>query len=238
MKAIILAGGKGTRLAPYTTVFPKPLVPLGHRPIIDIIVHQLAHYGFTDVTMTVGPLSELIQAYFHHANGITERMKFSYVKETKPTGTVGSLSAVNGLNETFLVMNGDVLTTLDYAKLIAYHKEKGGLLTVGMHKKNVKIDFGVIEVDENFQIMNYQEKPENSYPVSMGVYVFEPEVLKYIQPGEYLDFPVLVERLLEKGEKVVGYPCEDFWLDIGCHEDYQKAQDIYESMKDKFLPSK
>ena len=238
MKAVILAGGKGTRLTPYTTVFPKPLVPLGHRPILDIIIRQLAYYGICDVVLTLGYLAELIQAYFNNVNGELQKVNISYVREKKPTGTAGSLSLVPGLNETFLVMNGDILTTLNYSKLIAYHREKKGILTIGMHMKPVKIDLGVLETDSNGILTGYIEKPEKIYSVSMGIYVYEPEVLKYIEPNRYLDFPNLVLRLLENGERVVGYPCDDFWMDIGRQEDYVRAQKEFELRKENFLPEK
>ncbi len=237
MKAVILAGGKGTRLAPYTTVFPKPLVPLGDRPILDIIIRQLAYYGLCDIVLTLGHLAELIQAYFSSINGsFSQVVNISYVREYSPTGTAGSLSLVPDLNDTFLVMNGDILTSLDYSKLIAYHREKKGILTIAMHMKKVQIDLGVLEVDQEGILSGYIEKPEKVYPVSMGIYVYEPAVLQYIEPNKYLDFPSLVLRLLENGEKVVGYPCNEFWMDIGRQEDYARAQEEFENMKDKFLP--
>jgi|TARA_Y100000294_G_scaffold23082_1_gene19641 NDP-sugar pyrophosphorylase family protein len=236
MKAVILAGGKGTRLEPYTTVFPKPLVPIGHRPIVDIIVRQLAYYGFRDIVLNVGYLSELIRAYFQNGINDLENVKLSYHKESEPIGTAGSLRTIQGMSETFLVMNGDILTTMDYTKLITYHREKGGILTISMHKKRNKVGLGVIETDNNDCLTSYEEKPETEYKVSMGVYVYEPEALEYIDPDVYLDFPHLVTRLLESGEKVVGYPCSDFWLDIGNHEDYVKAQKVFEESKYDFLP--
>jgi len=236
MKAVILAGGKGARLEPYTTVFPKPLVPIGRRPILDIIVRQLAYYGFRDIVLNVGYLSELIRAYFQNGINDLENVNLSYHKESEPTGTAGSLRTIQGMSETFLVMNGDILTTMDYTKLITYHREKGGILTIGMHKKLNKVGLGVIETDNNDCLTSYVEKPETEYKVSMGVYVYEPEVLEYIEPDVYLDFPHLVTRLLESGEKVVGYPCSDFWLDIGNHGDYVKAQKVFEESKYDFLP--
>lgn len=238
MKAVILAGGKGTRLAPYTTVFPKPLVPIDHRPILDVILHQLAYYGFQDVVLTVGYLSELIRAYFHKGvSGLKEgELNLTYCKEDEPTGTAGSLASISGLDDAFLVMNGDILTSMDYGKLIKYHKEKGGIMTVAMHKKKHKIDLGVIETDDNDFLKTYVEKPEKEYIVSMGIYVYEPEVLRYIEQGVYLDFPDLVKRLIENGEKIAGYTCEDFWLDIGNHEDYEIAQEKFALLKDQFLP--
>ena len=236
MKAVILAGGKGTRLEPYTTVLPKPLLPIGDRPVLDILIRQLAYYGFQDIVLSVGYLSELIRAYF--INGIKDlsHIKLTYVKENEPTGTAGSLRSIPGLTETFLVMNGDLLTTLDYDKLISYHRQKQGILTIAMHRKRIKINLGVMETDKDGFLASYVEKPEKIYNVSMGIYVYEPDVLKYIEPDTYLDFPHLVQRLLDKGEKVVAYPCDDFWFDIGNHDDFIKAQTEFQQLKDKILP--
>ena len=235
-KAVILAGGKGTRLAPYTTVFPKPLVPLGHRPILEIITLQLMHHGITDIVLSLGYLGELIQAYFQNANGRFSNLRLSYIKEKKPLGTAGSLSLIPDFNDTCIVMTGDVLTTIDYTQLVNYHHRQGGILTIGMFRKPVNIDLGVIETTPDGAITAYIEKPTQKYNVSMGIYVYEPEVLNYIAPDTYLDFPELVCRLLKNGEKVVGYAFDDFWLDIGRHEDYALAQQEFESMKDQLLP--
>ncbi len=236
MKAVILAGGKGTRLAPYTTVFPKPLVPLGHRPILDIIVRQLAHYGITDIVLTVGYLAELIQAYFQTATDGLPDVTLTYVKEPEPLGTAGSLALVDGLDDTFLVMNGDVLTSLNYAEMVAFHRANGNALTIGIYDKTIPIDLGVIELDAAGSVTGYLEKPVKHFPISMGIYVYDPAVLGYITPGEHLDFPDLVKRLLAAGEKVMGYRCADYWLDIGNPGDYQRAQEQFERMPDRFLP--
>ena len=236
MKAVILAGGKGTRLAPYNTVFPKPLVPLGDRPILDIVIHQLAHYGFSDITLSLGYLAELIEAYFHDGSPNVANANIRFVREREPLGTVGSLALVPGLDESFLVMNGDILTTLDYGKLLAFHKEQGGELTIALNQRPVKIDLGVIEIDDRFTLKSFVEKPTLNYLVSMGVYVYEPAVLDYIAPGQYLDFPQVVWRMLADGRKVVGYPNDAYWLDLGSHTDYQKAQDEFEAMRDRLLP--
>ena len=235
MKAVILAGGKGTRLAPYTTVFPKPLVPLGEKPILEIIIRQLAGHGLTDITLSVGYLAELIQAYFATAKEKLSDVSLNYVREVEPTGTAGSLISIPGLIETFLVMNGDVLTTLNYSDLIRYHHEKGGILTIAMHKRTVKVDFGIIEIDTDANITGYQEKPEQHHLVSMGVYVYEPRVLDYMRPNKYLDFPTLVQQLIDSGEHVVGYSSDDVWLDIGRHEDYALAQEEFSKAENAFL---
>ncbi|KPA18089.1 nucleoside-diphosphate-sugar pyrophosphorylase, partial [Candidatus Magnetomorum sp. HK-1] len=224
MKAVILSGGKGTRLSPYTMILPKPLVPIGHQPILDIIIRQLHYYGFTDVTLTLGYLAEIIQAYFCSVKDITSKLSLNFIRESKPLGTAGSLGLLkNKFNNSFLVMNGDILTSLNYSDLYKYHCEKKGMLTIATHTKKIQIDLGVIEIDEKNFVMNYIEKPEESFIVSMGVYVYRPEVLSFINENEYLDFPDLVLRLINNGEKVVCYPNESFWMDIGRPEDYVQA---------------
>ena len=230
MKAIILAGGKGVRLMPYTTYIPKPLVPIKDVPILEIILKQLISYGFKDITISVGHLAGLIEAYFQNL-GIKKLAKLKYVVENKPLGTAGSLSLLKGMDRTFLVMNGDILTTLDYRKLIDFHKKSGSILTIATYKKSVNIDLGVMEVAENNVIRRYIEKPKESFKVSMGIYVYEPAVMNYIKSGKYLDFPTLVNKLLKAGEKVSSFPFEGYWLDIGRHEDYAKAQKEFDGIK-------
>jgi NDP-mannose synthase len=235
MKAIVLAGGKGTRLAPYTTVFPKPLVPIGDRPILEIIVRQLVAQGFGEIVLSVGHLGELIEAYFQNGHrNIPGLVRMTYQREGAPLGTAGPLAMIPGLDETFLVMNGDVLTTLDYAELVRHHRSSGAALTVAMHRKEVKIDLGVIETDDGGDVRAYHEKPSHCFDVSMGVYVYEPRALRHVDRGEYLDFPDLVLRLMERGERVAGYRSSHFWLDIGRREDYELAQREFESRRDEF----
>lgn len=234
MKAVILSGGRGTRLAPYTTVFPKPLVPIGDYPILEILIRQLLAQGISDITLTVGYLAELIRAYFLQRPSLTEKLKLSFVTEDKPTGTAGSLALVPGLDETFLAMNGDVLTTLSFQKLVEHHKEQGAALTIAIHRKHVKIDLGVLTTDETGRVTDYREKPDLDYVVSMGIYVYEPRVLQYIEKNRYLDFPDLVHKLLDAGERVVGYHSQDIWLDIGRQEDYQLAVKEFEDHREEF----
>ena len=212
------------------------MVPLGHQPVLEIIIQQLARYGFRDIVLSVGYMAELIQAYFDSAKDALPDVVLSYVKEQEPKGTAGPLAAIFGLDETFLVMNGDILTSIDYGKLVANHRETGSALTIAMHERTVKTDFGVLQVDENSIVTGYAEKPEHHHMVSMGIYVYEPRVLKYIEPDSYLDFPILVSRLLDNNEAVAGYHSQDFWLDIGRHEDYQRAQDEFEKNRAVFLP--
>ena len=233
MRAVILAGGKGTRLAPYTSVFPKPLVPIGDMPILQVIIHQLRHYGFTHITLTVGHLATLLQAFFR--DGGQYGVRIDYVIEDEPLGTAGPLVFVPDLKEAFLVMNGDVLTTLNYTELVQYHKRMGAMATVAMHRRQVKIDLGVIQLDGDNRVKGYIEKPLYDYNVSMGIYVFAPRVLSYIPSGKYYDFPDLVHRLLESGETIVGYPYEGYWLDIGRPDDYEQAVQDFEKMRSRFL---
>jgi NDP-sugar pyrophosphorylase family protein len=224
MKAVILAGGKGTRLAPYTTIFPKPLVPIGERPILEIIIRQLVKQGIGDIILSVGHLGELIEAYFHNGHRKIPGLKLQYFRECQPLGTAGPLAMIPGLEGTFLVMNGDVLTTLDYQALIEFHRKSEAALTVAMHRKEVRIDLGVLETNEHKQLVSYREKPSYCFNVSMGVYIYESHVLHYITKGQYLDFPDLVSDLLKHGERVVGFHSQDYWLDIGRREDYELAQ--------------
>lgn len=234
MKTVILAGGKGTRLAPYTTIFPKPLVPIGDRPILEIIIRQLARQGLGDILLSVGHLGELIEAYFQNGHRNIPGLQLEYFREKQPLGTAGSLAMIPGLDETFLVMNGDILTTLNYPALIRHHREHRSALTIAMHQKDVKIDLGVLETNETGELTSYQEKPLYSFRVSMGIYVYEPHVLQYIPKGQYFDFPDLVRLLLNKGERIAGYPSQDYWLDIGRREDYELAQLEYNSRTTEF----
>lgn len=235
MRAVILAGGKGTRLYPYTTIFPKPLVPLDDTPILEIIIRQLAHYGFKDIVLSVGYLSELIQAYFLNSKNIPSGVRLKYVKENKPLGTSGSVAKIRNLKNDFLVMNGDILTTMDYRKLFEFHKKKKATLTIAMHRRQVKIDLGLIDIDKNAKITSFTEKPTMKYLVSMGIYVYSPEVLKYIKPDEHIDFPDLVWRLLAQKERVYGWESGDYWLDLGSHDDYARALEEFHSRKKDFL---
>src|SRR5215831_21260813 len=167
LRAVVLAGGKGTRLKPFTINFPKPLVPLGDKPVLEVLIERLLDYGIRDITLTLGHLSELLKAYFQHRRRLTDRITLRYVDEDEPTGTAGSLAFVPGLDQTFLVMNGDLLTDIDFDALVRFHLERQATLTVATHSRRVKIDLGVLEVDDEQQIRTYIEKPEMNYHVSM-----------------------------------------------------------------------
>lgn len=221
MRAVILAGGRGTRLAPYTSVLPKPLMPVGERSILEIVLEQLSAAGVTSITLCVGYLSHLIRAVIDEH--VDDSLQIEYVHEDQPLGTAAPLKLVGGLDDTFLVMNGDVLTTLSYRDLVLHHLERGSAMTIATHERRVKIDYGIVHVDADQRIVGFQEKPEIPAAVSMGVYVMEPEVLEYIPDEGHLDFPDLVEALLQADRDVSSYSYDGLWFDIGRHDDYQQA---------------
>ncbi len=234
MKAVVLAGGRGTRLAPYTTVLPKPLVPVGDKPILEIILRQLAHYGFSDVLLSLGHLGELIEAYVARVRW--PGLRLAVVREDEPLGTAGPLGLVTGLDETCLVTSGDILTSLDYRRLVAHHRARGAVLTVGIHERRQRLDVGVVELDAQDAVRAYVEKPELRHLVSMGVYVCEPEVLAHVEPRVRLDMPELVARLLAAGRPVAGFRSDAHWLDVGVFQDHARASELFSSHPSLFLP--
>jgi len=235
MKAVILAGGKGARLAPYTTILPKPLMPIGDMPILEVMLHQMKEAGIKQVVLTVGHLSELLRAFFKDGSQLGIDISYSY--EKSPLGTAGPIALVDGLDETFLVSNGDVLTTLNLHDLIQFHRQQNAIATIAAHHRQSKIDMGVIQKDGDYRIKGYIEKPVYDFMVSMGIYVFEPAVLGYIECGQYLDFPDLVKKMIAAGERVVGYEFDGYWEDLGRPDDYERASKDFESMRAKFLPN-
>lgn len=222
MRAVILAGGRGTRLRPYTTVLPKPLVPVGDRPIVERIIHQLAHHGVTDVDLCVAHLGGLIRAYLTESDATPGEVTLRWWWEDEPLGTAGALRVIPDLSGTFIVMNGDILTNLNFRSLIDYHHDRGAVLTVAMHRRQVGIDLGVIEVSDGF-ISAYREKPSLTYDVSMGVYVYDSRALAYLPDGP-CQFPDLVQALLAAGEPVAGYHADETeWYDIGTPGELERA---------------
>lgn len=220
MQAVILAGGLGTRLRPYTTVIPKPLVPVGDRPVVEHIVHALARSGAHRIDLCVSHLGELIQLYFSQMV-IPDGIQLAFHWEDEPLGTAGALRLVPDLNDTFIAMNGDVLTNLDYCALVDYHREREAILTIAMQTKAVQVELGVIKQVEGF-VNDYVEKPLLDYHVSMGIYVYERRALDYLPPGP-CQFPDLVLRLIAGNERVAAYLTEADWFDIGTIEEYERA---------------
>lgn len=234
MRAVILAGGKGSRLKPYTTVFPKPLVPVGDQPILDLVLRQLRGYGFTDVTLALGHLGQLIQAYC--GDGSRWGLRLAYSFENQPLGTAGPLALAAPPEEHFLAMNGDLLTTLDYGELLRGHIRSGKLATVTVFEKKVPIDLGVLKLDEQGNLVDYVEKPTLTYQVSTGIYAFHRRILDFIPAGERLDFPDLVRGLIARHEALGTHLFRGQWLDIGRPEDHALAVEALERDPAAFLP--
>jgi NDP-sugar pyrophosphorylase family protein len=230
---VILAGGKGTRLMPYTTALPKPLMPVGDYPILEILLRQLSTQGFKKITLAVGHLAGLIQAYFKEGEDWGVQLTYAY--ETTPLGTAGPIGRLPRQDRPQLVLNGDLLTTLDFGELVRYHNEKGAAATIGTTRRTETVQFGVIETAANGQIATYKEKPNLEYRVSMGVYVFSPIVREYIPRFQKLDFPDLVQRLLDSRQRVLTYDSDAYWLDIGRPDDYQRANDDFPKMQNTFF---
>ncbi len=222
MRAVILAGGTGTRLQPYTTVLPKPLMPVGGKPILEILIQSLARTGIDRATIAVGHLASLIEAYF--GDGSRWGIAVDYSLEEAPLGTAGPIGLIEDLDDTFLVMNGDLLTDLPFDELIAAHRSSGATATIGVYEREIKIDLGVIESGADGVVAGYTEKPTLTFVVSMGVYLFEPHVKRHIDRGDRLDLPDLILRLIGSKELVVSHRHRGYWLDIGRPDDYQQAQ--------------
>ncbi|HPN84764.1 MAG TPA: sugar phosphate nucleotidyltransferase [Victivallales bacterium] len=232
-KAVILAGGKGRRLEPYTTILPKPLMPVGEMPILEIVIRRLVHFGFSDITLAVGHLSELIQAYFGDGKKLDARISYSH--EETPLGTAGPISLLDGITDTFLVINGDILTDINLSEMLETHRNKSAIATMAVYEKNVDIDLGVLELNSDEWVTDYIEKPKYKYTVSTGIYLFDPSVLKYLEKGKKMDLPDLILKMVKKGERIAAFPLRGYWLDIGRHDDYSKALQEFQANKEKFL---
>lgn len=237
MQAIVLAGGKGTRLRPFTFVFPKPLMPLGEdepMPIMEVVLRQLSRAGFRDVTVITGYLTELIEAFC--GNGQRFGTHISYRREVTPLGTAGGLVLVDRPTEPVLVINGDILTTLDFGAMYAFHRESGAHATIASYPREVRIDFGVLEfANEPHILAGYREKPEFSFQVSMGLYILDPVAWDFLRPGTPLAMPELIETMRTAGHPVHCFRRPCYWLDIGRHDDYATANEIFETRRAAFL---
>lgn len=231
-RAIILAGGKGTRLRPYTVVLPKPLMPIGDYPILEVVVRQLIKCGFSHITLAVNHQAELIKAFF--GDGGKWGVRIDYSLESQPLGTMGPLNLIADLPDNFLVMNGDILTDLDYSSLYEAHVQNGHVFTICSHRRSQSIDYGVLECDERGFLSGFKEKPSNEYLVSMGVYMANKGVMKFI-PQNFYGFDNLMIDLMKNGEKVYVHPFDGYWLDIGRPDDYAQAIEEFESLRAKFL---
>jgi NDP-mannose synthase len=220
-RAVILAGGKGTRLRPYTAVLPKPLVPVAERPILELLIRQLARHGFNHIDLSVGHLGGLVKAYFDQVE-LPDGTELHYWWEDDPLGTAGALRRIECItSEPFLALNGDLLTTLDFAQLMRFHEGHDAPLTVATHRQNLDVPLGVIESDDGY-VTSYVEKPTMRFDVSMGVYAYDPAAIEYIPDGHF-DFPDVVNALLEDGKKVAVYTGPGLWFDIGTAGEHERA---------------
>jgi NDP-sugar pyrophosphorylase family protein len=231
--AVILAGGKGTRLRPYTVVLPKPLMPIGEYPILEVIVRQLVSHGFNRITMSVNHQYELIKAFF--GDGSKWNIAIDYSLEDHPLGTMGPLKLISVLPENFLVMNGDVLTDISFSSFFSKHVNENSLFTISSYKREQLIDYGVLDIDPNKNLIGFTEKPKMSYEVSMGIYMVSKKILPFIPEGVSYGFDKLMLDLLSSKNPVRVEKFEGYWLDIGRPDDYMQAIEQFESMKDHFI---
>jgi len=221
MRAVVLAGGRGTRLKPYTTTIPKPLVPVGERPILEIVIGQLKEAGVDHITLTVNHMAEFLMAFF--GDGERFGIRIDYATETEPLGTVGPVKQIVDLPESFFVLNGDLLTDLDLNALFESHRTSGARLTVATYSRDSMIDFGVIDIDEQSgQVTGFREKPTYHFTVSTGFYVYSRALLDDVPDGPY-GFDQLMLDMLSRNESINTYKHDGYWLDIGRPEDYEKA---------------
>lgn len=235
MKALVMAGGKGTRLLPYSALFPKPLMPVGDMPILELLLRRLKDAGVEEVILAVNHLRHLIEAFF--GDGARLGLKISYSVEDQPLGTAGPMGLVlDRLGENFLLTNGDLLTNLDLRRMIDVHKTQNAAATIGSYAREMRSEFGLLEVDDRMMMTGYREKPTYSQLISMGVYVLRTEdVRKHVVPGQYLDMPDLVRALAASGQQVYCHSEDCFWLDIGRPEDFALAQEMFEKDPTVFL---
>jgi len=232
-RAIILAGGKGTRLRPYTKVFPKPMMPIGKYIILEIVIRQLKFYGFKHITISVGHQANLIKAFF--GNGSKFKISIDYSLEKKPLGTMGPLKIMKDLPKNFLVLNGDVLTDLNFDKFYNYHIKKKNLFTIASYLRNEVIDYGLLETNKDNSLINFLEKPKRNFNVSMGIYMLNKDVLKYIPNKKYFGFDDLMIKLLKLKKRIRVKNHKGYWQDIGRPSDYSLATEEFKKMKKKLL---
>ena len=235
MRAVVLAGGQGTRLDPYTTVVPKPLLPVGERPILEVIIRQLASSGFDVLDLCVGHLGGLIKAYLEQGPRRPEEIELRYHWEEQPLGTAGALRQIDPPDEAFLVMNGDILTALDLAELMRFHVERNPSVTIVTYCLEVRLPLGVVESNAG-AVTGYTEKPALGYDASTGIYVLDPAALDYIPEERFSELPELVRTLLDADEHVVSYRHDGPWFDIGTPESRAEAVAAYMADPHRFDP--
>lgn len=233
-RAVILAGGQGSRLRPYTIVLPKPLMPIGEYPVLEVIIKQLVKFGFEHITLAVNHQAELFKAFF--ADGKKWNVKIDYSLEEKPMGTIGPLKLIKNLPSDFLVMNGDILTDLNYLDFFEFHCRNKNLFTVSSFIRTHIIDYGVLRTNSDDLLINFQEKPVTDYKVSMGVYMVNRDIMNLISKGDdAYGFDNLMLDLLSNDYRISVKEHKGLWLDIGRPDDYMVAINNFEKMKNKYL---
>lgn len=232
-RAVILAGGLGTRLRPYTVVLPKPLMPIGDYPILEVIIKQLVKHGFDHVTLAVNHQAELFRAFF--SDGSKWNLKIDYSLEDRPLSTMGPVKLIKDLPDDFLVMNGDILTDLNYSEFYERHVKQKNLFSISSYNREHKIDYGVLEIDKNNCLINFSEKPIKDYMVSMGIYMINKKVLDDIPVDTPYGFDNLMIDLIKKKTPARVFPFEGYWLDIGRPSDYETATEDFSSLDKMFL---
>ncbi|MFA6957676.1 MAG: sugar phosphate nucleotidyltransferase [Thermoanaerobaculia bacterium] len=235
MRVLLLAGGRGRRLEPYTAILPKPLAPIGELPIIEIIVRQLHRDGLTEVVASIGHLGELIVAYFA-ARPLPRGLSLTFVRETEPLGTAGPLSLVARPGESLLVVNGDVLTELRFDQVVATHEREKPAMTVAVNRRGLPIEFGVVEAEDG-RVSSIREKPVIEHDCCMGVNVYGPEAIEIASRGGAVDFPDVVNELLGRSLAVRTHRFDGFWCDIGRRDDMVRANEEFERRRDALLPT-
>ena len=227
--AVVLAGGLGSRLRPYTVVLPKPLMPIGEMPILEVILRQLKAAHVERVVLAVNHQANIIKAFFE--NGERLGLDISYSLETEPLGTMGPLKLIRDLPEDFYVMNGDVLCDLDFAQFMDNHVRKGARFSISAAQRRQVVDYGVLERSDCGTLSGFREKPTTNYLVSMGIYCLNRRVLDRIPPGQSFGFDNLMHDMLKNNQDVHVEPHDGYWLDIGRPDDYHQAVEDWPKLK-------
>lgn len=235
-RAVILAGGKGTRLKPYTVVLPKPLMPIGDYPILEVIVKQLSYFGFSHITLTVNHQAEIIKAYF--GDGSKWNVKIDYSLEEQPLSTMGPLSLIKDLPENFLVMNGDILTDLNFSEFYDFHVVNKNNFTISSYVREQVNLYGVLDVDSSGKLSGFREKPKTTFEVSMGIYMLNNKVMSFIPHNQSYGFDTLMLDMIKAGTPANVKKFSGYWLDIGRPDDYMQAIEEFEQKQSVFLPQK
>jgi dTDP-glucose pyrophosphorylase/CBS domain-containing protein len=226
LEAVIMAGGQGSRLRPMTETLPKPMLPVGEKPLMEHIVEQLKEAGIQRVSVATHYLPEKIKEHFGDGSGFG--VEFNYVNEDRPLGTAGALGLMEPPKETLLVINGDILTKVDFQAMQDFHREQDALITVAVRKFEMSVPYGVVEGEGGF-VTKLEEKPSLGFFVNAGIYLLEPDCFRYLPAGRRMDMTELIQALLAEGERVASFPIHEYWLDIGRHDDYLRAQEDHKS---------